>query len=130
MRNENTKISLEKLNKKLRTLKVWADEIIIRATSKILNKNIIFLNLMKNTMFCEVHDDDTEKSTHCKADDLSCGLPNDTIIVAWVNYKHFELIGIAESRTETAANIKVQFNDKPTIKYIMEQYFQSCGKKV
>ena len=129
MRNKNAKITLEQLDKKLRTLKTWADETIIRATSKILNKNIIFLNLMKNTMFCEVHDDDTERSTHCTAEDSSCGIPAHTIIVAWVNYKHFELIGVAESKTETAANIKVQFNDKPTIKFIMDHYFQSCGKK-
>jgi hypothetical protein len=130
MRNKNAKINLEDLKTKLRTLKTWANEVIIRVTSKILKKNIIFLNLMKNTMFCEVHDDDTERSTHCTSEDSSCALPNDTIIVAWVNYKHFELIGIAESKSGVCANVKVQFNDKPTIKFIMDHYFQSCGKKV
>ena len=125
---KNTKeplTSFEDFKKKLLDSKVWADELIIRWTSKCLNLNIIFLNLMENAMFCNVHHSQIIKSLNCKFDN-GCGGPTKTIIVAWVKHQHFELIGIIENTLSNDIRARVVFTHEDA-QQIMKKYFSQCS---
>ena len=122
--NSLTKPTLDAFKKKLKNSKTWADEPIIRYTSKKLNKNIIFLNLSSNSMFCNVHHPDILKNIHCKTCEAL-----ETIVVAWVKHQHFELIGILEKIDSKNIYIEPLIKDTKLIKAIMDEYFKQCKIK-
>ena len=123
--NSGEILSYDTLKLKLLDSKFWANELIIRWTSKCLNINIIFLNLMENAMFCNVHHSQITKSLNCKSSN-GCGGPTQTIIVAWVKHQHFELIGAIEQETKNKhLQVRVIFT-KEDVKQIMKKYFSQC----
>lgn len=117
-------LSFDNLKLKLLDPKYWANELIIRWTSKCLNINIIFLNLMENAMFCNVHHSQITKSLNCKSSN-GCGGPTQTIIVAWVKHQHFELIGAVEKTKDKHVIVRVIFTNED-VKQIMKKYFSQC----
>lgn len=115
--------SFDDFKKKLLDPKIWAEEIMIRWTSKHLGLNIIFVNLgdEKNTVFCGVHDKGT-------AEDIArCKEPNTPmVIVAWVGFSHFELIC-----RDDGDSLRVMFDPKnekdlKTIESVMSAYNSKC----
>lgn len=117
--------SLEEFKQKLADPKEWANEPIIRYTSKQLNKNIIFLNLTSNAPFCNVHHPEIMRNIHCTTCDAL-----ETILVAWVKNQHFELIGILQNIDTKYLYIESLIKDPKVIKIIMEEYFKQCKLKL
>lgn len=105
----------------------WAEEVMIKWTSKYLGCNIVFLNLSDSNMYCGVHDVSTASAIK------KCEDPETlTIIVAWVNHEHFELIvridGIHEDsnvKVRTAFDPKHEM-DLITIRGVMKSYVTKC----
>lgn len=122
--------TLEAFKKKLLDCSVWADEPMIRWTAEYLNINIIFLNIVKNAFFCNVHHPLINKSLHCESG--TCGGPKNTVVVAWVQHQHFELIGIAQKSPDVAhLSVKVLFlSTEHVIKEILERYTSQCKLKL
>lgn len=122
--------TLEEVQRMLRAPKVWADEIIIKWTSKALGYNIVFMNLANNsnTMYCGVHDKRALES--CKA----CERPDVvTIVVAWVNREHFELlVRIDDPDGPQGVVVRKAFSpsdprDLATVQALMRAYGTVCG---
>jgi len=121
----------EEVCKKMRIKSAWADEFMIRWSSHVLKRNIVFMNVSKNenSPYCSVHSASTEKSVkHCE-------VPKEPmIIVAWVNSNHFELIvriDDIEPQNETVT-VTTQFDsenpdDLNTIYTFMAAYIMSCN---
>jgi hypothetical protein len=105
----------------------WAEEIMIKWTSRYLNCNIVFLNLNDSNMFCGVHDRSTASAIKkCEDPEIL------TIIVAWVNHEHFELIvRLDEIQEGKSIAVRTAFdpnNDKDltTIRSVMKTYVTKC----
>ncbi len=124
MTNKVEKPTLEKFKKDLEKPKKWANEPMIRYTAKKLNKNIIFLNMTSNQMFCNVHHPDILKNMHCTTCDAL-----ETIVVAWVQQQHFELIGLLIKIDSKNIHIEPLIKEQEIIKKIMENYFKQCNIK-
>ena len=123
------KLSFQSIKTKMAEPKTWAEEIMIKWTSKVLKANIIFLNLgdNENNMFCGVHDIQTLK------DIKTCKEPTKlTVIVAWIGHEHFELIVRIDEIDDTEVSIRRAFNpehtrDLDTITNIMRSYKNKCS---
>lgn len=113
--------SIDEFKRKLNNPKEWANETIIRYTSKTLNKNIIFLNLSSNAPFCNVHHPEIMRNIHCTTCDAI-----ETIMVAWVKNQHFELIGLLMNVDSKYIYIECLIKEPKIIKKIMEEYFKQC----
>lgn len=107
----------------------WAEEIMIKWTSKYLNVNIIFLNLgdNENRMYCGVHDTSTAEAVK------ACHKPEMvTLIVAWISHEHFELVVRLDSVNENKnITIRTAFmpkyeKDLLTIQNVMRSYITGC----
>jgi hypothetical protein len=105
----------------------WAEEVMIKWTSKYLHSNIVFLNLSESNMYCGVHDISTASSIK-KCEDPSTL----TIIVAWINHEHFELVvRIDEIQEKAHVKVRTAFdpsneNDLITIRSVMKTYVTKC----
>jgi len=107
---------------------VWAEEVMIRWCSEALHANIVFLNLSDNanTMYCGVHDKSTAESMkRCEDPKIP------TIIVAWINKMHFELIVRIDAVEAHRIKIKKMFvpdnsEDLMTINNLMRAYASAC----
>jgi len=65
--------------------KTWADEMMIKFASRVLNLNLIFLDLKNNKAYCGVHGQETiDNMLKDKMIHQNMGL------VAWVDRSHFE----------------------------------------
>jgi len=105
----------------------WAEEIMIKWTSKYLKSNIVFLNLSDSSMYCGVHDASTAAAIKkCEDPDTM------TIIVAWVNHEHFELIvRLDKIHEEKSVGVRTAFDptnekDLVTIRSVMKTYVTKC----
>ena len=106
----------------------WADEAMIRYVAAKLGCNIVFMNFGNNAnkMYCGVHQSDTLQSV------AQCGKPKSpTIIVAWVDHSHFELVGRIDNVGAHKADIRVVFDpanasDAETIQNVMRAYAVKC----
>lgn len=104
--------------------KVWADEVMIRHASKVLNINLIFIDLRRNKAYCGVHGEKT-------VEELSAGslLSQSTGIVAWINNTHFEpIVRVEDSLT---GEITTLFDpsipkDASFIQSLMKKYQRDC----
>jgi hypothetical protein len=109
----------------------WAEEIMIKWCSRKMNLNIIFLNLgkNKNTMYCGVHDPSTVKNIS------KCKVPSvDTVVVAWVDNSHFELVVRIDDIDSKMVSIRKLFDPKnakdlETIENVMIAYTTQCNLK-
>jgi hypothetical protein len=115
--------SYEDFKKKLLDPKIWAEETMIRWTSKNLGANIIFVNLgdEKNTVFCGVHDKrSAEDIARCKEPKIPM------IIVAWVGFSHFELICRDDGDSFRLMFDPKNEKDLKTIQSVMSAYNNKC----
>jgi len=109
---------------------VWANEFMIRLTSILLNKNIIFMNVSRNTNqpYCNVH----LKSSVEDVED--CKEPKEaTIIVAWVDKSHFELVVRIDSVNHVTRQFfpgdshnPKQLQDIDTVVGLLKSYVMRC----
>lgn len=103
----------------------WADEIQINHVANVLNLNILFLDLSKNTFYCGTHNKRVLYSPENTKD-----VP--TVIVAWVTHSHFEPIvrldDPAEGRLRTMFTAQNAF-DQQFIQSIMHEYKEVCNLK-
>lgn len=107
---------------------VWAEEIMIKWTSQLLNCNIVFMNVGNNanTMYCGVHDAKTAEALK------KCTRPNvPTVVVVWVDHQHFELLVRIDSVGPKAVKVRKAFDPKDpkdleTIRHVMAAYMKSC----
>lgn len=106
------------------TPKTWADEVMIRFASKMLNMNLIFIDMLNGQAYCGVHGIETLQNMH------NLGrIDQNTGIVAWVEHRHFEPIIRIDSVNDTEGLITTLFNtkeDKETIFRIMSEYVDGC----
>lgn len=107
----------------------WAEEIMIKWTSKYLHINVIFLNLgdNENKMYCGVHDTSTTEALKaCHKPDMI------TVIVAWVSHEHFELVvRLDEIRDQKSISVRTAFvpkyeKDLSSIQNVMSAYMGAC----
>jgi hypothetical protein len=105
----------------------WAEEIMIKWTSKYLKCNIVFLNMSDSNMYCGVHDASTATAVK------KCEEPETiTIVVAWVNHEHFELIvRLDKVQEEKPVSVRGAFDptiekDLVTIRSVMKSYVTKC----
>lgn len=103
--------------------KVWADEVMIRHASKILNLNLIFLDLKNFKAYCGVHGNETF--------DAMTSQP--TALIAWVSRSHFEPIVRIDDPEEglitTIFEPSKSKKDADLVETIMDKYFKSCDIK-
>lgn len=112
----------------LETPSTWAEETMIRWTSKTLGLNIVFLNVSdnRNDMYCGVHDKSVLSAI------TSCGAPEvPTVIVAWVDSAHFELVVRIDGVGPNGVRIRRCFqpddaDDQATVRQLMQAYAQAC----
>jgi hypothetical protein len=122
------KKSYEDIKRMLSEPSTWAEEIMIKWSSKYLGLNIIFLNIGNNTneMYCGVHDRRTAESIkRCENPQLP------TVIVAWVDHSHFELVVRIDNVTDDHVVIRKYFDpdvpkDLETIQQVMRAYTKKC----
>lgn len=122
------KIVYETMKTDLAKTATWADEAMIRYTAMTLGCNIIFFNVGNNAnkMYCGVHDANTMQAI------ANCGVPTAcTIIVAWVDHSHFELVGRIDEIGPSEVQVRVVFDpmvpkDLETIENVMRAYQVKC----
>ena len=124
----SNKRTFEQMKQALGQVPTWADEAMIRYVSGKLGCNIVFLNFGDNAnkMYCGVHQANTLQAV------AQCGRPKSpTIIVAWVDHSHFELVGRIDEVGPEKAMIRVVFDpadarDQETIQNVMRAYAVKC----
>ena len=105
--------------------KVWADEVMIKHASKILNLNLIFIDLTNNDVYCGVHGKETiENALNEKTIQQPMG------IVAWVNKSHFEpfvrIDNASKGIITTLFEPSKSEQDKNFVEALVENYMSSC----
>lgn len=118
--------SCEQIKTMMLDSKVWAEETMIRWASKALELNVVFLNLGNNvnTMYCGIHDTATSESVK-----NSAKLLRPTVVVAWIDNSHFELVVRIDAVEPESVVVKTHFNpesDADTIRNLMKSYIQKC----
>jgi hypothetical protein len=103
----------------------WADETQIHHVANVLNLNILFMDLSKNTFYCGMHNKRVLYSPESTTD-----VP--TVIVAWVTHSHFEPIVRLDDPQE--GRIRTLFTaqntlDRDFIQAIMQEYKEVCNFK-
>lgn len=104
--------------------KVWADETTIRFMAETLDINIIFLDMMKNHVYCGVHHEDAVKNPTI--------MPK-TLIICWVNHSHFEPLAQILSVGPRVTEVKIVMDpstnegDAELIRALMRRYKQQCA---
>lgn len=115
-------VRLEETQEALCNPKTWADETTLRFVSEALDVNLIFLDMLKNKVYCGMHHDDAFSKK-----------PPSTIIVCWVNHSHFEPLAQILSVGPRVSEVRVIFNpddndeDKILVKTLMERYAKQCA---
>jgi hypothetical protein len=106
----------------------WAEEVMIKWTSKALDTNIVFLNLSNeaNTLYCGVHDAATAEAVKR---DQRPEWP--TVVVAWIDHAHFELVVRIDSVGSEDVTIRRVFDplvaeDLQTIEHLKKAYMAKC----
>ena len=126
-----SKSKLEKEFKKSQKVfcepKVWADETNIRIVSRLLNLNIVFLDLSKrNDVYCNMHGEESLKNLE------ECDPVRDlqkTGIIAWIDKSHFEpivRIDNAETGELTTMFNPVDPKDCNLLLHFMSTYKNEC----
>jgi hypothetical protein len=122
------KKSYQDIKRMLSEPATWAEEIMIKWASKQLSLNVVFLNVGDNVnmMYCGVHDKRVIESVkQCERPDIP------TVIVAWVDHSHFELVARLDSVDDEYVTIRKQFDPKvkkdlKTIQNLMRAYSSKC----
>jgi hypothetical protein len=106
--------------------KVWADETMIRYASRVLDINLIFLDLENDSAYCGVHGEKADE-------DLTAGndVMQTTGIIAWVSKQHFEPIvrvdDALKGEITTLFEPGKNNQDKKLISEFMKTYSDSCN---
>lgn len=120
--DEEYKLSKHKLEsrasikKRMCTPSAWADETMIRFASKLLNANILFIDMRKRETYCGIHHDKL-----ISGKDTS--LP--TILIAWVNYEHFEPIVRIDDPATGRLTTAFDYSDK-MVQHLLAAYKSKC----
>jgi len=102
---------------------IWADEVMIRHASEVLNINLIFLDITKNSAYCGVHGEST--LLELKAGSNTFG--QDMGLIAWVNKSHFEpIVRIDDAETGQITTLFDKTHDAEFIKHLMSIYNKGC----
>lgn len=111
---EEREHSKDELRERACNPRTWANEAMIRLASRLLNKNVVALDLSKGSLFCGVHG----------RSDL------EMVFIVWVERMHFEL-GVLRidygGRTEHRLTLRPDNPlERGVIDFIMSQYDDSC----
>lgn len=120
-----TDSEFSKKNESFCVVTTWADEVMIKFASKVLDMNIIFVNFDTNTAFCGVHDSETMNAAAFH----ESGPIKPTGIIAWVKRSHFEpIFRIDEIRKDTVTFTTLfdAEHDKTLIQTLMSEYAIGC----
>lgn len=102
----------------------WADEMMINFASKVLNLNLIFMDLSEKKAYCGVHGKDTIDSVQKNKKVTQC-----MGIVAWVGKVHFEPIvridNADEGRITTLFDPSIK-KDADFIHGLVSNYIEKC----
>ena len=115
-----TSISFEKLQAYFCNNRHWADEIMIRLVSDVLNLNLVFLNVETHKLYCGVHG----------------LLSQPLILILWVRHSHFEPVFRVRAVDVAGARARVQFvfndpvRDAAIVNRIVASYNQTCARDV
>jgi hypothetical protein len=115
------KVPYDEFKKGLADPSKWADEPIISHVARMLNTNIMFVDMRSKKPYCGIHHDAV-----LYRPDLDTV---DTILVAWVNRQHFEPIVRIETKS---GNLRTMFcasdpTDKALLERLMNKYSEACG---
>jgi hypothetical protein len=101
----------------------------IKHASKVLQANIMFLDIARNKFYCGVHDKGVLQAGTTNASDTNS---TPTIIVHWCNHVHFEPIGrILRSGPQTT-EVQLVFRpsereeDAALVNALMKTYAREC----
>lgn len=99
------------------TTREWADEQMIRWTSVVLRKNIIFIDQSNRRIYCGVRGDPEKQ---------------DTIVIMWIAKSHFEPLGVLYDHDERGKRVQLQLlfdaeQDRGFVDAIMSQYEAQCA---
>lgn len=95
MRRDELPRSAADLEEKLCDPKVWADEIIIRAVSRLFHCNLLFWDGVGNQFYCGVH------GSNAPAQPL--------FIILWIDHSHFEGVVLTDKRGRMLADAPGMF---------------------
>ena len=103
----------------------WADEVMIRHASSVLNLNLIFLDVNNEIAYCGVHGDEAGRNLIDNKPVLQ-----KTAIVAWVNHSHFEPIVKIDDADKglitTIFDPLESKEDSKVVEAIMSNYKKEC----
>jgi hypothetical protein len=120
---KSSTLTLTEFQEQLCDPKVWADEAALRMVGEILNMNLIFLDMDKNTVYCGMHHPDAITNPRM--------MPS-TIVVCWVSHSHFEPLARILNVGKHVSEIKVLFEpseskvDAELVKALMSRYKDQC----
>lgn len=119
--NGKSPVRLEETQEALCDPKVWADETTLRFVSEALDMNLIFLDMLKNKVYCGMHHDQAFSSK-----------PPATMIVCWINHSHFEPIAHILNVGPRVSEVRIIFNpseseeDAELVRTLMSRYSKQC----
>jgi len=134
---------------------VWADEVMIKLASSVLNMNLIFLDLSAQTLYCGVHGEETLKKHKKQVVQGLSGLSGlsgggkggkegyqqpaafamqPTAVIVWVNRMHFEPLVRIDGVDEKAGAVHLTRIFEPTrnaadtkvVTALMSSYLDEC----
>jgi len=102
--------------------KVWADEVMIRHASKVLDLNLIFLDLENDKAYCGVHGEDAEGDMK-----RNVRIRQKTALIAWVGRRHFEpIVRVDNAEEGLLTTVFDPKEDSELINSIMGTYKDEC----
>ena len=111
-----TKLTLHELEKQFCKNSHWADEIMIKLVSDVLQLNLIFIDTQRGEIYCGVHGKDTEP----------------LILILWVGHKHFEPVFRVKDTNSGNHTVAAQFvfskknHDDDVINEVFRNYDMQC----
>ena len=112
-------VKLEAVEQALCNPKTWADETALRIVGDSLGINMIFVDTMKNKVYCGVHHD--KALTHL--------VP--TMVILWIGHAHFEPLALIIKVREHVVDTKILLDPKNErdaryIRALMARYLKQC----
>ena len=125
--------SYEDLKKGFCVPSKWANETMINHASKILNMNLIFLDLTNGLAYCGVHGSESLRGSRTRK---LRAVQQPTAIFSWVSRSHFEPVVRIEKDDGDAVVLTTLFEpsknkeDAKTVETLMAAYDRGCSRRM
>lgn len=126
--------SYEDLRKGFCVPSKWANETMINHASKVLNINLIFLDLTNGLAYCGVHGSESLRGSRTRSVNA---VKQPTAVFSWVTRSHFEPIVRIESKDPgepvvltTLFEPSKSEEDANTVEILMAAYDRGCSRRM